>query len=114
VPFELHGTQGRETKKCAQVEVTENGSRAAEGCRHFSSSSSSRPSYTPSSSEKGGRNHVETAGSIDVDEVMKVFDDSDFTWGRYYVPNANLGGLETYGIGHFLLHFVPYGEIIDG
>jgi len=57
---------------------------------------------------------MEKAGSIDTEELMKVYDDPSFTFERYYVPNAKLGGFETYGINHFVPHYVPYAEIIDG
>lgn len=57
---------------------------------------------------------IEEAGTIDSEEVLKVMDDPDFTFERYYVPNAKIGGVETYGCRRFVPHFVPYGEIIDG
>ena len=57
---------------------------------------------------------IEEAGTIDPEEVLKVMDDPDFTFERYYVPNATIGGVETFGCRRFVPHFVPYGEIIDG
>jgi branched-chain amino acid transport system substrate-binding protein len=54
----------------------------------------------------------EQADSIDTDEVMKVFDDPDFRFERYYTPNAKLGGFETYGIRRQMPHFNPYCEIV--
>ena len=57
---------------------------------------------------------IEQAGTIDTEEVLKVMDDPGFTFERYYIPNAMIGGVETYGCRRFLPHFVPYGEIIDG
>jgi len=55
---------------------------------------------------------IETAGSLDTDEVMKVFDDPDFTFERYYVSNAKLGGIETFGIRRQFPHYNPYSEVV--
>ncbi len=55
---------------------------------------------------------IETADSIDTDEVMKVFDDPDFTFERYYVSNAKLGGIETFGIRRQFPHYNPYSEVV--
>jgi len=41
---------------------------------------------------------IETAGSIDPDEVLKVFDDPNWTYEWWGQPGRSLGGLETYGI----------------
>ena len=57
---------------------------------------------------------IEQAGSIDVDDVMKVFDDPDFRFNRVYVENAKVGGFETYGIRRQFPHFQAYSEIHDG
>jgi len=54
----------------------------------------------------------EQADSLDPDEVMKVFDDPDFRFERYYTPNAELGGIETFGIRRQMPHFNPYCEIV--
>ena len=55
---------------------------------------------------------IEKAGSIDPDEVMKVFDDPNFRFERYYHPDGALGGFETFGIRRQLTHFNPYGELV--
>jgi len=57
---------------------------------------------------------IEQAGSIDVDDVMKVLDDPNFRFNRIYVENAELGGFETYGIRRQFPHFQAYSEIQDG
>jgi len=57
---------------------------------------------------------IEQAGSIDVDEVLKVMDDPDFRFNRIYVENASIGGFETYGIRRQFPHFQAYSEIQDG
>jgi len=57
---------------------------------------------------------IEQAGSIDVDDVIKVFDDPDFRFNRCYVENARVGGFETYGIRRQFPHFQAYSEIHDG
>ena len=57
---------------------------------------------------------IEQAGSIDVDEVLKVFDDPDFRFNRTYVENAKMGGLEAYGIRRQIPTFQSYSEIQDG
>ena len=54
----------------------------------------------------------EEADSIDQDEVMKVFDDPNFRYERYYTPDAKLGGIETFGIRRQMPHFNPYCEIV--
>jgi len=54
----------------------------------------------------------ETAGTLDVDEVLEVIDDPGFRFERYYYPNAELGGAETFGIRRMMGHFNPYGEIV--
>jgi len=55
---------------------------------------------------------IETAGSLDPDEVVKVIDDPNFRFERYYVSNAKLGGIETFGIRRQMPHFNPYSEIV--
>ena len=57
---------------------------------------------------------IEEAGSIDVDEVIKAFEDPDFTFERYLNTNAKLGGLESYGILRQFPHYIIYAEIWDG
>ena len=57
---------------------------------------------------------IKQAGSIDVDAVLKVFDDPDFRFNRIYVENAKLGGFETTGIRRQFPHFQAYSEIQDG
>jgi len=41
---------------------------------------------------------IETAGSIDPDDVMKVLDDPTWTYEWWGQPGRSLGGLETFGI----------------
>jgi branched-chain amino acid transport system substrate-binding protein len=41
---------------------------------------------------------IETAGSIDPDDVIKVFDDPTWTYEWWGQPGRSLGGLETFGI----------------
>ena len=55
---------------------------------------------------------IETAGSLDQDKVMKVIDDPNFTFERYYVSNAKLGGIETFGIRRQFPHYNPYSEVV--
>ena len=57
---------------------------------------------------------IKQAGSIDVDEVVKVFDDPNFRFNRIYVENARLGGIETLGVRRQFPHFQAYGEIQNG
>jgi len=40
----------------------------------------------------------QAAGSIDPDDVMKVFDDPNFTFTAFGIPDQRLGGYETFGI----------------
>jgi branched-chain amino acid transport system substrate-binding protein len=53
----------------------------------------------------------EEAGTLDKDEVMKVLDNPNFRFERYYYPNAELGGIETFGIRRMMGHFNPFGVI---
>jgi len=55
---------------------------------------------------------IEQAGSIDPEEVMKVFDDPSFRFERYYHSDGSLGGMETFGILRQMTHFNPYGEVV--
>ena len=57
---------------------------------------------------------IEQAGSIDVDQVLKVFDDPNFRFNRIYVEDAKIGGFETIGIRRQFPHFQAYSEIQDG
>ena len=59
------------------------------------------------------RDAIEEAGSIDVDEVMKVIDDPDFRFDIFTADNQRLGGVEAFGIRRQFPHPCPYGEIID-
>ena len=56
---------------------------------------------------------IEEAGSIDVDEVIKAFEDPDFTFERYLNSPAKLSGLETFGIMRQFPMFIVYAEIWD-
>jgi len=56
---------------------------------------------------------IEQAGSIDTDEVMKVFDDPNFMFDTFFMDDMSLGGLETYGIRRQWQLACDYGEIID-
>ena len=56
---------------------------------------------------------IEEAGSIDPDEVMKVFDDPNFRFDISDAENVGLGGFETYGIRRQFPHAIPYGEVIS-
>jgi ABC-type branched-subunit amino acid transport system substrate-binding protein len=55
---------------------------------------------------------IEAAGSIDTAKVMQVINDPNFAFERYYVPNAKLGGTQTFGINRQMPHFNPYSEIV--
>ena len=55
---------------------------------------------------------IETAGSIEPTEVLKVIDDPNFRFERYYVSDASLSGLQTTGINRQMSHFNPYGEVV--
>ena len=55
---------------------------------------------------------IETAGSIEPQEVLKVIDDPNFRFERYYVSPGRLSGFETTGIRRQMSHFNPYGEIV--
>jgi len=57
---------------------------------------------------------MQRAGSIDPDEVLKVFDDPNFTFTFFGDPNATLGGFETYGARRQTQSYIAYGEIING
>jgi len=56
---------------------------------------------------------IERAGSIDPDEVMKVFDDPNFRFHAYWADDAALGGFQTYGIRRQWSLPCDYGEITD-
>jgi len=58
------------------------------------------------------RDAIEEAGSIDPDDVLKVFDDPTFEFEAYFTPDGTLGGLEMFGISRYLAHYVPFGRIV--
>ncbi len=53
----------------------------------------------------------EAAGTFDKDKVLEVCDDPGFRFERYYYPDAELGGIETFGIRRMMGHFNPFGVI---
>jgi len=57
---------------------------------------------------------IEEAGSIDPDEVMKVFDDPDWEFEWFGISGRSLGGLETFGIRRCVQDEVGYSEVVDG
>jgi branched-chain amino acid transport system substrate-binding protein len=59
------------------------------------------------------RDAIEQAGSIDPDEVMKVFDDPNFRFDAFWADDVAMGGIETYGIRRQWPLPCDYGEIID-
>jgi len=56
---------------------------------------------------------IEQAGSIDVDEVMKVLDDPNFRFDTFFMDDMALGGIETYGVRRQWQLACDYGEIND-
>jgi len=56
---------------------------------------------------------IEEAGSIDPDEVMKVFNDPNFRFDAFFADDVALGGIETFGIRRQWPLNNDYGEIID-
>jgi len=56
---------------------------------------------------------MEDAGSVEVEDVMKVFDDPDWTF-HVLGYDGKLCGLETFGINRTMSIFVEFSEIING
>jgi ABC-type branched-subunit amino acid transport system substrate-binding protein len=56
---------------------------------------------------------MQWAGSIDPDEVMKVFDDPDFEYSAFGISGRKLGGMETNGIRRNWQDEVCYSEVIN-
>jgi branched-chain amino acid transport system substrate-binding protein len=57
---------------------------------------------------------MQEADSIDVDEVIKAFEDTDFSFERYLNSPAKVSGLATNGILRQFPHYIIYAEIWDG
>jgi len=55
---------------------------------------------------------MQKAGSVDPDEVMKVFDDLDFEFIWFGLP-MQLGGYETFGVNRCVQDEVGYSEVIN-
>ncbi|MBA7634337.1 hypothetical protein ES703_41921 [subsurface metagenome] len=56
---------------------------------------------------------VETAGTIDPDEVLKLFDDPNWRFEWFGTPGQKLGGLETYGIKRQVANYITLSATED-
>jgi len=56
---------------------------------------------------------IERAGSVDPDEVMKVFDDPNFEFEWFGIPGKKLGGYENYGVRRNVQDEVCYSEVVN-
>ena len=54
---------------------------------------------------------VETAGSIDPDEVLEVFDDPEWRFEWFGTPGAKLGGSEAWGIRRQVENYIAWSVI---
>ena len=56
---------------------------------------------------------IERAGSIDPDQVIKVFDSPDFEFTAFGIPGRKLGGIQTDGIRRAWQDEVCYSKVIN-
>jgi len=59
------------------------------------------------------RQAMQEAGSVDPEEVGKVFDDPDFEFEWFGMQGWKLGGLETFGIARCIQDEVGYSEVVN-
>jgi len=57
---------------------------------------------------------IEKAGSIDPDQVKKVFDDPNWKFEWFGMTGKQLGGLQTFGIRRVVQDEVGYSEVVNG
>jgi len=56
---------------------------------------------------------MQHVNSIEPDEVMKAFDDTEWTFEWFGSPGFSFGGLESFGIRRVLQDAVAYSEVIN-
>jgi len=56
---------------------------------------------------------MQHVNSIDPDEVMKAFNDTEWTFEWFGSPGFSLGGMEDFGIRRVLQDEVCYGEVVN-
>jgi len=57
---------------------------------------------------------IEEVGTLDTDEVLKLFDDPDWTFEWFGTPGRTFGGLEAYGVLRALEDEVCFSEVVNG